>query len=263
MNNEPLELARRQPAGPGGRNPRPGEEAERAVLMIDPFPGETGFTLEHEAPADLFGLFIVLFSAMKNQSRFKPDELMLAAHSDNYSRFMIAPKRGDAAHPLACGGLGGFGGFLEHAFRSHDFFLGRRNAQRFLKRHFVLPENNPLFAEGWSDALKEAHCVRAPDGGAERREGQRLLPIIPVVDAAGEECMAPEWPRYSTAELDGLRKSVERRAGKVMQGLVDQYFDNVLIRRGVRLLVFFKKNELARWVAATAAADLQKMGLMR
>ena len=45
MNNEPLELVRRVLAD-GGRNPRDGEEADRAVVMIDPFPN--GSDVERE-----------------------------------------------------------------------------------------------------------------------------------------------------------------------------------------------------------------------
>ena len=37
MDNEPLELVRRGLAGWNGRNPRAGNEADRAVLLVDPF----------------------------------------------------------------------------------------------------------------------------------------------------------------------------------------------------------------------------------
>ena len=48
-------------------------------------------------------------------------------------------------NPIASAVLGGFGGFLHHSFRRHDYLLGRRNAQAFLKWGFALPETNPLF----------------------------------------------------------------------------------------------------------------------
>lgn len=63
MNNEPLELARRLLAGADGRNPREGDRADRAVLMIDPFPGESLFTPDYQPPADMFGILTALFGS--------------------------------------------------------------------------------------------------------------------------------------------------------------------------------------------------------
>lgn len=44
MNNEPLELARRNLARSGFSNPRDPDKVNRAVLMIDPFPSEDPVT---------------------------------------------------------------------------------------------------------------------------------------------------------------------------------------------------------------------------
>lgn len=265
MNNEPLELARQQLAGPGGRNPREGNRAKRAVLMIDPFPGDIAFDPKHQPPKDLVQIIMALIGAMKNQSRFKPDELMLAAYPRNYSRFLIAPRRADATNPLACGGLGGFGGFLKRDFRHHDFFLGRRNAQKFLRDHFVLPESNPLFSEGWPEPLRDAYCVRKRDGTPEYEDEQRLLPIIPLVGEATNVCEPAPWPSYSNGELADLRAAIQKRADRVMNHLVDRYFGGsfFMVRWVARMVVRSKKKDLARWAAETVAADLRKSGLMR
>ena len=48
MNNEPLELARRHLAGADQLNPRGGEAAHRAVVMIDPFPNDAAFVDPYE-----------------------------------------------------------------------------------------------------------------------------------------------------------------------------------------------------------------------
>jgi len=264
MNNEPMELARQVLAGPGGRNPRGGDEAHRAVLMIDPFPSEPLFDPKYEPDADIFGIVMKLFGALKNQTRFKPDELMLAAHEKTYSRFMIAPSRDGSPFPIACGALGGFSGFLSHAFRRHDFFLGRRNAQKFLKDHLVLPETNPLFTD-WPEALKEAHCVRDAKGAPQVRDGVRLLPIIPRVGTAQVPCEALPWPSYGAGELATLTKAIERRLGLVLDRLVDQYFakNNLLVRQGARLVARFKKDDLSQKVIGKIEADLKRFGLMR
>ncbi|MEW6165443.1 MAG: patatin-like phospholipase family protein [Pseudomonadota bacterium] len=264
MNNEPLELARQALAGPDGRNPRQGEAADKAILLIDPFPAGTGFEPDYAPAPDLFGTALKLFAALKNQARFKPDELVLAARHDVFSRFMIAPSRDGAAHPIACGALGGFGGFLKRDFRAHDYFLGRRNAQKFLRDHFVLPEHNPLFVE-WSERMRIAHCVRDPYGQPVLREGRRLLPIVPLVGAIrSTACLMPEWPRYGAADLKQLMAGVERRLDLVLDRLVRQHFrtHNPVVRLIAKLVLGRKKRDIAAYIEKTVAADLGRMKLM-
>lgn len=237
MNNEPLELARRQLAGGKLRNPRSGLEATRAVLMVDPFPGgKSDYDWDTEQQPEQQGLlrvFLSLLTALQNQARFKPDELILASQKDNSSRFMIAPKRAGGAQPaIASAALEGFGGFLSSSFRSHDYFLGRSNARKFLKNYFVLPEGNPLF-ESWGDgdqdkreAMMDAFCARDNDGNPRRSEAekqQRLLPIIPLLGDAAEECRRPDWPEYGRRDLEALSSMIEKRLDMVLNRLVDQY----------------------------------------
>lgn len=264
MDNEPLELARRFLAGATGRNPREGEKASRAVLLIDPFPSDTTFNPDYQPAPDLVKAAVGLFGALKNQARFKPEELMLAAHEQVYSRFMIAPTRGRETHPIACGSLGGFGGFLKREFRAHDYFLGRRNAQKFFRDHFVLPENNPLFA-AWTPPMKEAFCVRDPDSDQPiLADGQRFLPIIPLVGEAKTPCYRAEWPRYSDRDLEQLVERVENRVGKVIDRLVGQYFktNNLIVRLVARLVLGRKKADVVAFIRRKVAGDLKKMQLM-
>lgn len=263
MNNEPLELARQALAGTNQRNARLGEQADKAVLLIDPFPSDTAFDVDYQAAPDLLGTAMQLFGALKNQARFKPDELMLAAKDDVYSRFMIAPSRDGAAHPIACGALGGFGGFLKREFRSHDYFLGRRNAQKFFRDHFVLPENNPLF-ERWDAATRDAYCVRDAQGQPVSEAGRRFLPIIPLVGESVRECPATAWPRYTQADLEQLLARLEGRVDVVLDRLVGQYFkaNNPVVRFVARLVLGRKKKDVVAFVKQKVSADLGNMGLM-
>jgi hypothetical protein len=264
MNNEPFELARQVLAGPEGRNPRHGESADKAVLLIDPFPSDSSFSAEYATAPDLLKLAFSLFGALKNQARFKPDELMLAAQDDVYSRFMIAPSRDGAAHPIACGALGGFGGFLKREFRSHDYFLGRRNAQKFLRDHFVLPERNPLFTQ-WTDEMKNAYCVRDGAGQPKTENGQRFLPIIPLVGEVSAPCYKAEWPRYTAADLTQLVERIDSRVGVVLDHMVDQYFktNNLLVRFIAKIVLGRKKKDLVEFAQHRVTADLKKMQLIR
>jgi hypothetical protein len=229
MNNEPLELVRRVLAG-NGRNSRKGEEADRAVVMIDPFPNGSDVTKDYTFDADLINLVPRMFGALKEQARFKPEELVLAADEEVYSRFVISPiyidKAGTTTDPaMASAIMGGFGGFFAESFRRHDFQLGRRNCQRFLQRHFALPIGNRLF-DGWrgNDALVRKFSF--PDTDSEGRSLQ-LVPIIPLVGRLNPdvdpsaEIPLPIRPRRADVDLDAVRKRVRDRVNLVAPRLID------------------------------------------
>ncbi|MEX1826724.1 patatin-like phospholipase family protein [Luteibacter sp. CQ10] len=197
MDNEPFELARTELAGSLGRNPRLGNEVNRIVVMIDPFPEPDELGPAEASQINILESMTALFSSWKQQARFKPEEVALAMDDTVYSRFLIAPTRhaadGNAfvgGKALAAGGLGGFAGFFSKAYRRHDFLLGRRNCQWFLAEHFVVPVDNPLVA-GWARDPALACYLR-------RRDGVTYAPVIPLLEAchpADREEVAPEWPK--------------------------------------------------------------------
>lgn len=265
MNNEPLELARQALAGAEGRNPRGAKEAHRAVVMIDPFPNPVLFDPDYAADPSLAAVIGRMFGSLIAQARFKPDELVLARDEDVYSRFVMAPSRHlDPATPaagiepfaLACGGLGGFGGFLSEAFRRHDFQLGRRNCQRFLREHFLLHEANPVFGGWWTD--KASPAVRArfgrPDGG------DWFFPIVPVLDE--DEIAQPAWPRIGPDRLERIRSAVHDRADRVVDRLLYQHLPGWFLRKGVWAGWMFKRKQVVSSIMETIAGDLAKRGLL-
>jgi hypothetical protein len=82
-------------------------------------------------------------------------------------------------YAIASGLLGGFGGFVARSFRDHDFQLGRRNCQWFLRSSFALPEANPII-KSWLPSVDrkrfEAH------GGKDRRAYYCLIPLCGAAD---------------------------------------------------------------------------------
>ncbi len=93
IDNAPLELARRYLSGSAEiQNERDGDGADRAVLLIAPFPNFAAVP-----PADDDDLLVHvlqrLLSTLIDQARFKPEELQLAASDTCFSRFMISPTR--------------------------------------------------------------------------------------------------------------------------------------------------------------------------
>jgi predicted acylesterase/phospholipase RssA len=237
FNNEPLELVRRELAGKNERNPRDARIAKRCVILIDPFPNTSELKSEFSVKAERGLLTVVkrLLAAMVAQSRFKLEELSLAKDPDVASRKAIMPVRYDsmdkaAKFPLACGSLGGFGGFLSKAFRHHDYMLGRRNCQRFLSDHLVLPYDlkagitNDLFA-GWDEYhISKFKVERTVKIGGEQRENLVHLPIIPLLGklARSEYTALPLWPRKPLdVSRMALREAILDRAGALKEHLIE------------------------------------------
>lgn len=218
LNNEPFELARRVLAGPNNRNPRDGQTANRAVLMIDPFPDETDFT-KNDKDTGLLETLKALLAAGTNNARFKPDEIALALDETIYSRFIMTPSRCDTnkapkTPALASGALDGFAGFLNKDFRRHDYLLGRRNCQRFLENHFSLPEANNLF-DAWTCKQRTAYLNKGE------------LPIIPLVprlrgtEHGGQDEPLPTWPKRSFDEAR-LKRQIEQRLVLLVPRLLEK-----------------------------------------
>lgn len=128
-----------------------------ALLMIDPFPSNAGKeepTYKH--PLSVEKLLGPLFSAVRRQAMVKESDIP-KCFSLNTTRSLVIPtNENNKEYPIACGSLGGFGGFFSKEFREHDFFLGRKNCQSFLRKHFSidadflakdehLPEEKRLF----------------------------------------------------------------------------------------------------------------------
>lgn len=226
LNNEPLELARRQLAGNECQNPREPEKANRATIMVDPFPDRME---DRPGKDDLLSAIVGLFAAFKNQARFPKEDIALAQNPDTFSRFMIAPVRrtaGGAGHPIASGTLGAFGGFLSQRMRRHDFLLGRKNCRDFLLKHFTLSEHNPLFKDAnsqslWSEAMLAAYA-RDKEGGPYTGSGARYLPIVPVLSDVSVDAALPPWSSLiSRTEAEDLNRPIQRRTQAILNKLAD------------------------------------------
>ncbi|WP_227104122.1 patatin-like phospholipase family protein [Chromobacterium rhizoryzae] len=216
MNNEPVALTHQLLCGPLGHLETSDGIATRAMIMIDPFPESAAYHAP-EKTDDLFSALPKLLTAWKDQCRTDSAESMLADDDHVYSRFLISPNRGAAWQQqdpklphLASSSLGAFGGFLHQAYRHHDFMLGRRNCQQFLKQHFTLPAGHPLFRSG------EQQQARAQQG-----QGQEEWRILPLLGSVGEELPAPqpEWPvdALDQARLGQIRDGVKTRFKALLQ----------------------------------------------
>lgn len=215
-NNEPLEIARRALAGDELFNPRGADEAHRAVIMVDPFPSEPIKVCTAEG-MNLFTIAARLFAGLKEQSRFKPDELEMARNPKIFSRFMIAPSREGAmrGEELASGSLGAFGGFLSEKFRQHDFQLGRKNCQSFLTNHFIVGTANPLVQQHL-EWFRNNGCVV-------QKEGKEYIQIVPMVKLPDHDITKPiplidfATIAMSKNEVNEIMELIEKRIKTVVK----------------------------------------------
>ena len=270
MNNEPFDLAHCELAGLKGRNPRAGESAHRALIMVDPF---TDPQQKSRVPDGyLRDTFLALLSAFKAQSRFNQIDLTLAEAEDVYSRFMIAPSRNGirGSRAIASGGLSGFLGFFCQDYRLHDYMLGRKNCQRFLRDWFVLPSeithsgqcldgSNPLF-RNWPQAALENEGFKS-----RHRSGHRQ--IIPLVGTAARTQELVDWPARKFRGYECVGRAIEDRmevaygplATEVVkvfcEGTKGAWLCRAIVRTGVRVAWSFRlkkklREKLAEWIDA-------------
>lgn len=234
INNEPFDIARRMLhtfTGEQAEGFKSYKDFKSTVLMIDPFPSEPG---KFAPNLDLLGVVSKTLGTMIGQLRFKPDSIEAAFDSNDASRYLISPSRsryglelnGDKA--ISCGCMGGFGGFLHRSFRVHDYFLGRRNCQKFLKDVFTVPANamNPIFEAGYQE-LSDSKPYLAKDGS---------LQIIPLFVTAEEQ--EPAWPVIAFSEIERYNDLLKTRLEKVMFSTLDLgWLDQFLGLIGSRILI--------------------------
>ena len=225
MNNEPFGLAHQKLAGGTELSSRPPGETTRSVLMVDPLPSDPVAGKGRLQDRGIPSVLAALFDSLIAQARFKPDELIRARSSTDHSRYVIVPTRREqnnkkVPHPIASEMLGGFGRFLKKRLRMHDFQQGPRNYQQFLRRHFDLPReecaDNPVFSHYSAEEL---------DDLAVDRDGDTIVPIIPLADEVEPEELPLDWEvlGMSDRELEKLKRKIEDRTERVMNSMVDQH----------------------------------------
>ena len=263
-NNEPFELARFtlrsiESDDPFAlkKNPREKEKADRAIIMIDPFPDSPEHVAVGDDEPSLAGIIGKLKATLLDQARFKIGELIAAADEDTRSRFLIAPSRKKnntkvvGAEALASGFLGGFGGFFHEKFRQHDYDLGRRNCQQFLMEHFTIAREHETFG---SIAFK----------GSTLDEKEVTVLSLPV--ALTKEVLQPQWPficeRCEPGQdnnentLDEVLGQMERRVRAVAGLLIQDTWRGMFGRTATKVAWLGIRGKINEYLRRTIKSEL-------
>jgi hypothetical protein len=123
-----------------------------------------------------------LMDTLINQSRIQGENIKLTQDPKVYTRWAISPSIDETTrNALASAALGAFGGFLAKEFRDHDYQLGRRNCQWFLKRHFGVPFNNVVVQQY---APKREFLGQY---GVPLEDGSHGMALIPLLGSLNDE----------------------------------------------------------------------------
>ncbi|MBY6241691.1 patatin-like phospholipase family protein [Methylosinus sp. Sm6] len=246
-------------------------KADRAVVMISPFPEPKPIRNEGEPAMDIVSLFRSLMPSLIDQARFKPSELALAVDPDHGSRYLIGPRRVVDGKPqrygIASGLLGGFGGFVARAFRDHDYQLGRRNCQKFLMTAFAVPADHPIVTS-WPQQLDKTPLEALPE--ASDRADAISYCLVPLYGSAKETVALPPWPQIAQADLDRLMERIGARFDRIAPLLVQQNVRGVLglllgfvLLPGVRNLPGLIKDKALSFTRLAILSDLVRRDQIR
>lgn len=231
LNNEPFEKVRDLLWDITGEDKQPNithSNVKSSVLMIDPFPSETS---RFDSNDRMFNVMGNTLNAVRNHLLAKPEHFEDAYNANDPRQFLIAPSRRSPSDPaqilegskaIACGSLGGFGGFIHKNFRIHDFFLGRANCEHFLRCHFTVPYDttNPVFTEGYA-LISDKEKFRSP------QLTDRGLQIIPLFTEAKKKRPMPsfgdsDWPAIHEQDVRRFDPMIRKRIESLLLNL-DEY----------------------------------------
>jgi len=235
-------LAQMNPQTGELENPRPADQANCAVLTVAPFPAMALFDHNYDFPrnSSVLGMLPNLLNTLISQSRFFGESLGAVMGGASSSRFVLAPS--DFEHPdkaaLQCSLLGAFGGFFERGFRAHDYQLGRRNCQKFLRDHFRLAVNNPIISAGLNKLTAESRSAAMSSFDPQQ---DQTLPIVPLCGTAVPEVPAPIPATITQARVNHvLNWSVDRLhavAKPLLESVLGSGFENFTARQVVDGLI--------------------------
>ena len=259
------------------KNPKSVEACKYGVIMIDPFPNK-----DHEVAESGSGIMSIaggLLKALRNQVMFNQDGILDALDMTDRTKFLIEPirkieKDGKWVRPkndLAAAPIGGFAGFLSRDFREHDFQLGRKNCQVFLRYYFAVASEDieKRLSIVPNSAIKDRYQFSVP---AMDPNGEKFFPIIPdmrvlrnfdnQVDKINygkdAEIQDLPYPKLSFSDFESRYKSkIKDRIGLIVKHLLKNKFLSFLAN------FFYAKNAGYKFVKEALEKELGENDLLK
>lgn len=274
INNEPYGIALKVVKE---KNKTHVDNEKYAVIMIDPFPNK-----DHDVEQTGSGIMDIvggLLKSLRNQVMFNQDGILDALDTSDRTKFLIEPIRkveinGEWVRPksdLASAPVGGFAGFLNKDLRKHDFQLGRKNCQNFLRYHFALPQ----------DQVPNRLSVNLPEAAKDRFEyslpprdqnGKKFFPIIPdmrVIKSFDEQLDLGtygvdakiellSYPKVSFKDFEKrYKKKIKKRIGYLVKYMLKSNFLSGLAN------FFYVKKAGYKFVSNALRKEFGENGLLK
>ncbi|WP_271423518.1 patatin-like phospholipase family protein [Aequorivita sinensis] len=274
INNEPYGIALKVLKE---KNPKSLETCRYGVIMIDPFPNKDKDV--SKSGKSISSIAKGLLRSLRNQVMFNQEGILDALDLSDRTKFLIEPvrkikKNGEwvrSKSDLASAPIGGFAGFLSRDFRAHDFQLGRKNCQAFLRYYFAIPseEIETRLSIKPSAEIKERFEFSVPPMDV---NGDKLFPIIPDMrvlrsfnnkfdaETYGEDADIQDlpFPKMSFSEFENRYKSkIKKRIGLIVKYLLKNRFLSFLAN------FFYAKNAGYKFVKETIEKELAENDLLK
>ena len=262
-NNNPYELATRYLEGlspfpplASGRDDL--KHLDRALVTISPFPlNIPAMWTNQNVSTRVTSILLKVVAVLLTQSRFLTETApgLWAKHKSGF-RFVIEPTL-----PIASRALGAFAGFLDYTFRVHDYQLGRRACQKFLKSHFALPVSNSVIRDGL-DAAAEARrmvlnkfALPSPPG----LDSEAFVPIIPLCGPAAAIIPRPDSPTFDSRNVEDIAKRAKGRAKAILNKATrnSPLWFKLIVEPQLQIMISLSEPFIRRWMIA----ELEKSGL--
>ncbi|MBC8756534.1 hypothetical protein H2O64_17815 [Kordia sp. YSTF-M3] len=243
INNEPFGICMKVLLE---KNPEIKEKDNYAIIMVDPFPNQDHDADVYDAKSDIISIAKGMFKALRNQVMFNQDGIFEALSLSNRTKFLVEPKRKQhsakgiirSQKDLASSPLSGFGGFLDESFREHDFHLGRKNCQSFLRYYFAVENENiaKRFGAEVTETTKNRFCYGDKDDVHKVPKYFPIIPDIRVLRAIDRkydtetfgvdaELPYPTYPKFSMETFETTyKKPIQKRIRKIVQSFTKNRF---------------------------------------
>lgn len=234
------------------------DQFRSTVLMIDPFPENTPIQIAY--PLSIGQLAGSILQAMMQQMKAKPAPIADVLSKNKAGQFLIAPVRYamdientriEGSKAIACGAIGGFGGFISKDFRAHDYALGQYNCEMFLRNHFTIPiqhlDHHPIFSKGYERVNYNLYKSNQTES----------VQIIPQFEPVQKPL---PWPTLEANPFIHMRPVIQKRVAMLLNSIQLTGWKKLLLQLSGGI---FLNRMLANQVQIRIQSQLKKHDLIK